>query len=69
MKEAIIKDINGLVEDFWRTSSDRADGESFRAMRCLLEILQDYYDILKVCFYFISVYATAYNRAGETYAP
>lgn len=59
-----MRDINGLVQDFWRTSSDRADGESFPAMRCLLEILLECFYITKVCFQvdFISVYATAHNR-------
>jgi hypothetical protein len=52
-------DINDLVQDFWRTSSDGADGESFLAMRHLLEILQECFHILEVCFDLISVFATA----------
>jgi len=43
VKEAIMADINDLVQDFWRTLSDGADGESYFAMRRLLEILQDCY--------------------------
>ena len=45
VKEAIIKDIDDLVEEFRRISSDV--GASFFAMRRLLDILQD---ILDVCF-------------------
>ena len=41
LKEAIMADINELVEDFWRTSSHGADGKSYFAMRRLLEILQE----------------------------
>ena len=40
VKEAIMSDINDLVQELWRTSSDGADGASFFAMRRLLEILQ-----------------------------
>ena len=39
VKEAIITDIDDLVEEFRRTSSDV--GASFFAMRRLLDILQD----------------------------
>ena len=38
VKEAIMTDINDLVQEFWRTSSDVEP--SFFAMRRLLEILQ-----------------------------
>ena len=43
-------DINDLVQDFWRTSSDGADGEAYIAMRRLLEILQECFDIFEVSF-------------------
>lgn len=55
VKEAIMADINDLVQDFWMTSSDGADGEAYIAMHRLLEILQECFDILEVCFDFISV--------------
>ena len=59
VKEAIMTDINDLVEEFWRTSSDGALGASFSAMRRLLEILQGCFDFLEVWFNIISVFATA----------
>ena len=40
VKEAIMTDINDLVQDFWRSSSDGAVGGSFFEMRRFLEILQ-----------------------------
>ena len=52
VKEAIITDIDDLVEEFRTTSSDV--GASFFAMRRLLDILQD---ILDVCFDIISIFA------------
>ena len=52
VQEAIITDIEDLVEEFRSTSSDV--GASFFAMRRLLDILQD---ILKVCFDNISIFA------------
>jgi hypothetical protein len=55
VKEAIMVDINDLVQEFWRTSSDKAVGASILALHHLLGILQD---ILKVCFV-ISVFAIA----------
>ena len=50
VKETIMTDINDLVQDFWRTSSDGAVGASFFEMRRLLEILQDCLDNLEVRF-------------------
>ena len=41
-------DINDLVQEFWRTSSDRAVGASFFEMRRLYEILEG---CLKVSLY------------------
>ena len=41
-------DIDDLVQEFLRTSSDGAVGASFFEMRLLLEILEGY---LKVCLY------------------
>jgi hypothetical protein len=51
VKEEIMSDINDLVQDseFWTTSND---GASFFAMRRLLEILQECFDSLEVCFPF-----------------
>jgi hypothetical protein len=50
--EAIVTDINDLMQDFWRTSSDV--GAPFFAMSRLLEILQ-----VCVCFDITSVFVTA----------
>ena len=58
-------DINGLVQEFWRTSGDGIVGTSFFAMRRLLEILQGCLDILEVCFGFISIFATALYSADK----
>ena len=62
--EAIMTDINNLLQEFWRTSSDAEP--SFFAMRCLLDILQRCLDNLDVCFYTISVIATATDFADKT---
>ena len=59
VKEAIMTDINDLVQEFWRSSSDGAVEASFFAMHRLLEILKGCYDILEVCFDIISVIASA----------
>ena len=50
VKEAIMTDINDLVEEFWRTSSDVQVVTSFFAMRRMLEILQQCFGSLEVCF-------------------
>ena len=50
VKKAIMRDINDLVHDFWRTSSDGTDGESYMATCHLLEILQECFHIFEVCF-------------------
>ena len=47
VKEAIMTDINDLVQEFWMTSSDV--GASFFAMSCLLKILERCLGILEVC--------------------
>ena len=53
VKEAIMADINGLVQEFRMSSRDGAVGESFVAMRCLHKILKVYFDrSLEVCFDF-----------------
>ena len=62
VKEAIMNDINDLVQDFWRTSSDEAIGASFFEMRRLLEILQKCIGLLEVGFDIISVFATAADK-------
>ena len=48
VKEAIMTDICDLVQEFWTTSTDGADGESIIAMYRLNEILGH---CLKVCFF------------------
>jgi hypothetical protein len=53
VNEAIMKNINDLVREFWsfwRTSSNGVVGVSFFAMRRLFKILQRCYGILEVCF-------------------
>ena len=48
VKEAIMTDIHDLVQEFWGTSTDGADGESIIAMCSLNEILGR---CLEVCFF------------------
>ena len=55
MKEAIMADISNLVQEFWKTSSDGADGAPSFEMRRLLEIVQNISD---VCFVIVSVFAS-----------
>ena len=50
VKEAILTDINDLVQELLETSSDV--GASFLAMRRLLMILEKCSNYLEVCFYF-----------------
>ena len=64
VKEAIMTDINDLVQEFWRTSSDVEP--SFFAMRRLLEILQR---CLEVCFDIISVFVTAADLTYRSRTP
>ena len=49
-----MRDINGLVQELTRTSSDV--GATFFEMRCLLKILQR---CLSVCFNIVSALATS----------
>ena len=65
VKEAIMTDINDLVQEFWRTSSDGVVGPSFFAMRRLLKILQGCFDISEVCFDIISAFVTAVDLADK----
>ena len=58
VKEAIMTDINDLVQEFWRTLSDGTVGASFFEMRRLFEILEGCFGFM-VCFDIISVFATA----------
>ena len=44
-------DINELMQEFWRASSDGAVGASFFEMRRLLEILEACFDNFEVWFY------------------
>ena len=53
VREAIMTDINDLVQEFWSASSNGAVGASFFAMRRLLEILQG---CLEVFFVIISIF-------------
>ena len=62
VKEAIMTDINDLVQDFWKTSSDGAIEVSFFEMRRFLEILQECIGLLEVCFDIVSVFATATDK-------
>ena len=48
VKEAIMTDINDLVQEFWKTSSNRDIGASFFAMRRLFIILEVCFDIISV---------------------
>ena len=48
-------DINDLVQEFWRTSSDGAVGAPFYEMRRLLEILQRCIEFLDVSFNIVLV--------------
>ena len=59
VKEVIMMDINALVQEFWRTSTDGDVGASFFAMRCLFEILQRCSNILEVCFDILPVFDSA----------
>ena len=55
VKEAIMRDINDLVHEFWRTSSDGVVGASFFAMRRLHIILEQCEVVEKcweVCLYY-----------------
>ena len=49
VKEAIMRDIDNLVQEFWRTSSDNDVGASLFAMRRLHIILEN---CLEVCILF-----------------
>ena len=57
VKEAIMTDINHLIQEFWGTSSSGVEGASLFAMRRLFEILQKCSDIMEVCFVITSVFA------------
>ena len=65
VKEAIMTDINDLVQECWRTSSDGAVEVFLLPMRRLFKILQECFIISKVCFDIISVFATAVDLADE----
>jgi hypothetical protein len=51
VKEAIMTDINDLLQEFWRTSSDGDVGASIFAMRRLHDILKNISDVC-FCYYF-----------------
>ena len=55
VQEAIMTDINALVQEFWRTSTDGVVGVSFFKIRRLLEILQRCLNMSEVGFVIISV--------------
>ena len=48
VKEAIMRDINDLVQELWETSNDAAVDTSFFAMLRLFEILEECFDTLDV---------------------
>ena len=59
-------DINDLVQELWWTASDGVVGASFFAMRRLLEILHECFDISEVCFVtIIFVFATVIDLADK----
>ena len=58
-------DINDLVREFWRTSSEGAIGASLFAVRRLFKILQECLNFSKVCFDIISVFVTAIDLADK----
>ena len=58
-------DINVLVQEFLTSSSHRTVGASILAMRRLLEILQNCFNSLGVCFNFVSFFATAVHLADK----
>ena len=58
VKEVIMIDINDLVQELCRTSSDGDVGTSFFAMRGLYDILHRCFDNLEVCFDIILIFAT-----------
>ena len=70
VKEAIVSDINDLVQEFGRTSSDGV-GASFFAMRRLLKILQKCYNNSKVCFYipFLRLLSTSLIKMYHFFPP
>ena len=45
VKESIMTDINDLVQEFWRTSTDVVDGKSIFAMGLLHVILRECLDV------------------------
>ena len=63
VKEAIMTDINDLVQEVWTTSND---GTSFFAMLCLFEFFQKCFDPL-VCFVIFSVFAAAVDLEKKNY--
>ena len=58
-------DINELVQEFWRTSSDGSVGVSFYAVRRLLGILDGCSQLLPVCSNIISFFGTAVDLADK----
>ena len=62
VKEAIMTDINDLVQEFWRNSSGVTIGAPFFEMRCLLGILEKCIVLLGVRFGIASVFATAADK-------
>ena len=58
VKEAIMIDINDLVQESWNTSSDGGVGAPFFEMRRLLRLLEILQNISHVCFVIISVFAS-----------
>ena len=54
VREAIMTDVNDLVQEFWGTSNDGVDGAPLFAMLCLHDILQNALESVDVRFvYFL----------------
>jgi hypothetical protein len=65
VKEEIMKDINDLVQEFWRTSSGGVVGASLLAMRRLFAILNVRFHNSEGCFDIISVFVNAIRFADK----
>ena len=62
VREAIMTELNDLVQELWRTSSDEADRTSLFAMHRLLGILGRCFNHSEVCFDFST---TAFDLADK----
>ena len=62
-------DINDLVQELWKSSSDGVVGipQAFFEMRRLFEILQNCFDNLKVCLFFFFLSLLLFLRLPLTW--